>query len=135
MHYAPSPYELAALEGAAPDELLNYFLTRAMEVEEVWGLSTGSRWAMKEVDGKTVLPVWPYAQLAQACAEGEWQVHTPDAVSLEHFVYNTLQQLIDDDIHIEVMASGKQQGLMLTAEALFEIIERKMDTGEYFLEG
>lgn len=135
MHYAPSPKELATFDDTTAVERLNYFLTRAMEAEEVWGLSNGRGWVMKDKDGSLVLPVWPYSEFANANAVGEDESKVADAVSLEHFIYNLLPQLIDQDIHIEVMPTRTKKGLVMEAQALFEIIERKLDTGEYFLEG
>lgn len=135
MHYAPTQSELTALEEATSAERLDYFLTRAMEAEEVWGLSNGRGWAMKDQDGDLVLPIWPYSQFANANAVGEDESKISDAVSLEHFTYNLLPQLIEKDIHIEIMPTTAKKGLVLEAQALFEIIERKLDTSEYFIEG
>ena len=128
MHFAPTQTELAALEEISPAERLNYFLTRAMEAEEIWVL-------MNESDDTEILPVWPYNVLAQACAQGDWEANNPDSVSLEHFVYNLLPQLSERDIHIEIMPSSTQKGLVFEAKALFEILERKIDAAEYFIEG
>lgn len=135
MHFAPTSNELSLLDEATPGERLDYFLTRSMEAEEVWSLSNGVGWIIKELDGKSVLPVWPYSELARACVQGSQEKSTPDAVSLEHFIYNLLPLMISQEILIEILPTGAQQGLVMEAQALFEIIERKLDTGEYFLEG
>jgi len=135
MHYAPTQNELSLLNDATPAERLDYFLTRAIEAEEVWSLRNGLGWAMKEQDGISVLPIWPYAELARACAQGSQKSNTPDAVSLEHFIYHLLPLMIDQEVQIEILPTNAQQGLVIEAKALFEIIERKLDTGEYFLEG
>jgi hypothetical protein len=135
MHFAPTQTELAALEEISPAERLNYFLTRAMEAEEIWVLGNEYGWVMNESDDTEILPVWPYNVLAQACAQGDWEANNPDSVSLEHFVYNLLPQLSERDIHIEIMPSSTQKGLVFEAKALFEILERKIDAAEYFIEG
>ena len=135
MQYAPSQTELSALTQATPNELLNYFLTRAMEAEEVWSLGNELGWAMQERDGKSVLPVWPYHVLAEAHVQDEDAANIPDAVSLEHFVYNLLPLMIEQDIHIAIMPNGREKDLVMEAKALFEIVERKLDASEYFIEG
>lgn len=135
MHYAPTQDELLSLLNATASERLNYFLTRAMEAEEVWSLSNGLGWAITELDGLSLLAIWPYSELAHAYTQATQDSNTPDAVSLEHFVYNLLPMMDERDIHIEVMPTSTQKGVVLEAKALFEIIERKLDTGEYFLEG
>ena len=135
MHYAPTQTELLALEDIIPPERLNYFLTRAMEAEEVWVLGNESGWVINELDNQEVLPIWPYRIMAEDCAQGEWEANAADSVSLEHFVYNLLPQLSERDIHIEIMPSNSQKGLVFEASALFEILERKIDAAEYFIEG
>lgn len=135
MHHAPTPMEFEALVNATNPERLDYFLTRAMESEEVWGLCNESGWVIKEENGICILPVWSYAVLSQSCAQGDWSTHTPDSVSLEHFIYNTLGQLEQQEIQVEILPSLQQPGLVMKANALFEIFERKLDTVEYFLEG
>jgi hypothetical protein len=135
MHHAPTTAETKLLEGATSAELLDYFLTRAMECEEVWGLSNASGWVMKEDGDMDILPVWSYDVMAQESAQGEWSDYTPDATSLEHFIYGILSQLQEQEIQVEILPSPQSKGLLIEAKALFEIFERKLDTVEYFLEG
>jgi hypothetical protein len=135
MHHAPTITEAKLLEDASTEELLDYFLTRAMECEDIWGLSNASGWVIKEEDNVPVLPVWSYAVMAQACAQDEWLEYKPDSTSLEHFVYGILTQLQEQEIQVEILSSPKSKGLIIDAKALFEIFERKLDTVEYFLEG
>ena len=135
MHHAPTSTELNILSKASNEERLDYFLTRAMESEEVWGLSNQSGWVMREEEnGSCILPVWSYSTLSQSCAQGDWASHTPDSVSLEHFVYRILVTLKEQQIQLEVLPSQHQSGLLIKADSLFEIFERKLDAVEYFLE-
>jgi hypothetical protein len=135
MHFAPTQTELAALADISLTERLNYFLTRAMEAEEVWSLGNASGWVMNELNDIETVPIWPYRLLAQSCAQGLWEANSPDAVSLEHFVYRLLPQLSEMGVHVEIMPSADQKGLVFEAQALFEIMERKIDASEYFIEG
>lgn len=135
MHQAPTATEADLLKNATTQERLDYFLTRAMECEDVWGLSNASGWVMKEDSDTCILPVWPYAVMAEACAEDEWEDYVPDSTSLEHFVYGILPQLREQAIDIAIMPTPQDPGLRVDAKALFEIFERKLDTVEYFLDG
>jgi hypothetical protein len=134
MHHAPTPTELIILANASNEERLDYFLTRAMESEEVWGLSNESGWVMKEENGAYILPVWSYSVLSLSCAQGSWSEHSPDSVSLEHFVYQVLASLKEQQIQLEILPSQHQPGVLIKADSLFEIFERKLDAVEYFLE-
>lgn len=135
MHLAPTTTEFELLEKASHEERLDYFLTRAMECEEIWGLSNSSGWVIKEEAGIDILPVWSYAVLAESNAQVEWSQYSADAISLEHFVYNILGQLKEQAIRIEILPTLQEAGLIIDAGSLFEIFERKLDTVEYFLEG
>lgn len=132
---APTIAESTLLENANAEERLEYFLTRSMECEEVWGLHNESGWVLKEDGDNTILAIWNYDVLAEACAQGKWSGYRPDAISLEHFVYHTLPQLDQQEILVEILPSPQKTGLLIEAGALFEIFERKLDTVEYFIEG
>lgn len=136
MHYAPSEKELAEIPKMSANERLHYFLARAVECEEVWSLGDDHGWAIKQEADQQVIPIWPYRVLATAYACGsDCERQRPDAVSLEHFLYRVLALMSDNNIQVEVLPSPGCAGLLLPAETLFEILERKLDTGEYFLEG
>jgi hypothetical protein len=135
MHHAPTSAETKFLIDSSSEERLDYFLTRAMECEEIWGLSNVSGWLMRDNGGTTTLPVWNYAVMADTCAIGELSGYDADSTSLEHFVYGILPQLRDMDVSVELLATPERQGIQLTAEALFEIFERKIDSESYFPEG
>jgi len=135
MHLAPTTTEFQFLEDANSEDRLNYFLTRSMECEDVWGLHNESGWVLKEDSGDFILAVWNYDILAAECAQGEWSDYKPDSISLEHFIYHTLPQMDQQEIMVEILPSPQKPGLLIEAGALFEIFERKLDTVEYFIEG
>lgn len=135
MRYAPSEGEHQAVASMAESELLEYFITRAAEAEEVWGLGGDAGWVMRESEHQTTLPVWPYRTFAQACAQGEWLEQETHAVSLEHFISRVLQLLIDREIGVEIMPSNSRRGLCVHPRRLFELFEGVLDAGEYTLEG
>lgn len=135
MHFEPTPQEYAALQDMSGPALLEYFLTRVAEVEEVWGLGNASGWVMREQDGQTSLPVWPYQQLAANCAIDDWQDQVCQSVSLEHFIQHILKLLIQNDIQLEIMPSETRPGHIVAAQQLATLFESILDSGEYFLEG
>lgn len=135
MRYSPSDSEVAAFESMPDNERLEYFLSRVAEAEEVWGLGNASGWVMRESDGVTSLPVWPYRQFAMACAVDDWEAQAGNAVSLEHFIFNVLQMMKDADIQVEIMPAVARRGVLLDPQYLFKLFESLIESGEYFLEG
>ena len=135
MKFKPSSTELSEVDSYEANERLHFFLTRAIESEEVWGLSNASGWVMKDSDDQTILPVWPYEQMAATCAVNEWQNYAPGAVSLEHFVYTLLPVMIEQGIKVEILPTINQPGNLLDAEELASIFDGMLESGEYYMEG
>ena len=112
---------------------LQYFLTRVIEVEEIWGLVDPQGWVMREEADKLILPIWPYRQCADACiVESDMQAH---ATSLDHFVERILHTLVADDIYLDVLPSRDATGALLSAVELQSMFKSLIESGEYFLEG
>jgi hypothetical protein len=73
--------------------------------------------------------------MAANCAANEWQDYTAGAVSLEHFVYNLLPVMMEQDIHVEVLPTAGKPGKLLDASNLAAIFEGMLESGEYYMEG
>ena len=134
MRYAPYAQEVAATADMSETLLLEYFLTRVFETEEVWGLDDGCEWITVERDHQSVMPIWPYRQYAAEACDGEWSAHQPAAESLEDFVYNTLGTLIEEDIMLEVMSGAGVGGCLIAPQRLYEIFTGMFSAGEYTLD-
>jgi len=135
MHHAPTAGESKFLAEASAEEKLDYFLSRAMECEDIWGLKNVSGWILRDHGETTYLPVWNYDVLAEACAIDDLSDYAADAMSLEHFVFGILPQLKEMDAGVELLATPERKGILLKAEVLFEILERKIDSESYAPEG
>lgn len=130
MRYAPYSEEINAIADMSEGQLLEYFLTRVFETEEVWGLDDGCEWVTLDCNGQSVMPLWPYQHFASEAAAG----HTPAAESLEDFVYQTLGQLMDEDIVLAVMSHSTSAGCLVTPHRLYDIFTGMFNAGEYTLD-
>lgn len=135
MHFEPTTQEYAALHDMSGMALMEYFIIRVVEVEEVWGLGDETGWVMRESGDQTTLPVWPYEQLAYNCAVGDWRGQVCKSVSLEHFISHILKLLINNGIQIEIMPNENAQGHIMDPQQLLTLFESVLETGEYYLEG
>jgi len=135
MHFEPTIQEYDALQNMSGLALMEYFVIRVAEVEEVWGLGDETGWVMHEMDDQTTLPVWPYQQLAGNCAVGDWRGQVCKSVSLEHFITHILKLLIKNDIQIEVMPSEMSSGYIMSPQQLSTLFVSIVESGEYFIEG
>lgn len=135
MRYSPYDYEYSALIEMSDAELMEFFLTRIFETEEVWGLDDSVEWALREDEEQETLPVWPYKNLAQEAAVGPWTNYSPMDSSLEDFIMNTLPSMIEDEVMIEIIPRQDRKGCIVSPHRLLSILEGMMDAGEYTLDG
>ena len=135
MRYEPYEDEYAAVPTMTDGELMEYFLYRIFETEEVWGLKDGTQWMTHEIDGQITQPLWPYKRYAEEAAVGEWQNFKPAADSLEFFVYQTLKKRAMQDVMLEIMPRKSGIGCLVSCQRLFSILEGMMDAGTYTMDG
>lgn len=135
MRYAPYEQEYSAASSLDDNQILEYFLMRIFETEEVWGLDDGTEWVMRErLAAEKTLPVWPYKKYATEAAEGSWRDFQAQAESLESFIHHTLDMLIDEDALIEIMGQENKPGCIISPHRLLSILTGMMDAGEYTLD-
>ena len=140
MRYKPSDSEVLEIDTFSAEQRLHYFLSRAVESEEVWGLGDDAGWVLKDVDDKTIIPIWPYEALATACSQvastqTAFSKTSAMAVSLEQFVYSLLPQINHQNIQIEILPTKILPGKIMQARDLSAILEGLMESGEYYMEG
>jgi len=131
MHHQPTETELAALPSLPTNERLYYFLTRAIECEEVWGLTDQVGWVMREAEGNTILPVWSYESLAKAYND-DADLH-PESTSLERFI--EILRHPPEPIYLDILAMPGCPGVLIPADEVLGMFESLIDSGTYFLEG
>lgn len=135
MRYSPYESEYAAVQDMTAGELLDYFLLRIVETEEVWGISSGEGWMVYQQDGQTIMPMWPYERYAAEKIDETWSNCQSVSVSLEYFIYEMLETLVADDVMIEVLPRiNSQPGCLASPHRLQDILEGILDAGTYTLD-
>lgn len=135
MRYKASDSEISNLPGMPAVERLTYFLTRAMEAEEIWSIGNANGWEMQDRDGRTVIPVWPYVELAQMNLSDNDSDASPQATSLDHFFERVLPMMIEQQIDLEVIGMPGTAGRLIPASDLYTMLESMLESGEYYIEG
>ncbi len=141
MRYAPYEYEYQNMNDFSRNEVLDYFLTRAFEAEEIWTLRNNDNHyyvqsqADKEINpscrANPMVPVWPYKRLAQDFNKGLSISRQLDAESLEDFLDCSLQYFVDKHYVLNIMPRHNKTLCLIEAEKLFSILEGMIDAGEY----
>ncbi len=135
MQHAPLDNECALFEKMSSTERLHYAVTRMIECEEVWSLGGENGWQVRESGDSRVLSIWPYFQLALEHRPEVQRSFSPQATSIEHFIYDMLQGFVEADIYLEIFPYKESQGHILSAEECFVLFEGILDSGAYFIEG
>lgn len=136
MRHEPYDSELRAVPTMSDGELLDYFLLRSFETDEVWGLQDATGWLLREHAGKLYLPLWPYRRFAADAALDFLHDGSPSSTALEHFIDETLRQLIDSDIMMEIMPRNTDKlGCIIAPHRLLDIFIGLFDAAEYRLDG
>lgn len=120
-----------AIRTMTDSELMEYFLSRIFETEEIWGLKDGRDWFTRQLEGRETLPVWPDKRRAEASAFNEAGKFSVRADSLEFFVYRTLNELSMLEVMVEVMPRQAEAGCLIDPRRLFNILEGMLEASQY----
>lgn len=131
MRYEPHPDEVAAVPQMSDEELLEYFLYRIFETDEVWGLKDGPQWLTRSVGEVKTLPVWPYKRYAADAAVGDWLQLAPVVESVDFFTYQSLNRLAQQDLTVEIMPRAGTPGCLISPRRLFGMLENMMEARDY----
>jgi len=130
MRYEPHQDEIAAVPTMTDEELLEYFMYRIFETDEIWGLKEAGQWQTRQVLDQETMPVWPYKRYAEEAVNGDWLQSKPYAESVESFTYQTLNKLAQLDQVIEIMPRISGAGLLISPQHLFSMLENTMEARE-----
>jgi len=130
MRYEPHKDEIAAVPTMTDEELLEYFLYRIFETDEVWGLKANGQWQARQWQDKETLVVWPYKRYAEEAASGDWEQSIPIAESVETFTYQILNDSARAGRVIEIMPRASGLGCLISPQRLFNMLENMMESRE-----
>jgi len=131
MRYEPHKDEYAAVPSMSDEELLEYFLYRVFETDEVWTLRDGVYSVTRELRDQETLPVWPYQQYAEDAATGDWAGLRGIADSVEYFAYQVLDKVARQGLMVEIMPRQAEAGCLISARRLFDMLENMMESRDY----
>ncbi|WP_347986254.1 DUF2750 domain-containing protein [Methylomonas sp. AM2-LC] len=122
--------EMTAILTMTDEDLLEYFLFRIAEMDEVCGLKQGPHWITREIKEQHTLPVWPFKSFAAMTAIDEWQHLKPVAESIEFFMYRILNKQIEQGVMIEIMPRKTGAGCLISPQRLLNYLEDMRDSSE-----
>jgi hypothetical protein len=100
------------------NERYHQFLSEVVRTGVVWALWKGSGWACREVEEKTVLPVWSFEAGAVRCAESSFPESAPVSFSLAEFRDDWLPDLKTRDYWVGVNLRENLDGIDVRPDVL-----------------
>jgi hypothetical protein len=103
-----------------------YFIQRAVESGEVWGLD-GEGWALALDDaGRDVLPLWPAPEFAALCATRLWSGFQPRGIKLPELMTHVLPQLEEEGMPVGIFFTPEGMGHPISARELLDALRAAM---------
>ena len=124
-----SPQQITAVLALKGPERYDHFIKQVADRDEVWGLYDDG-WAMAESDtGEQLLPFWPAAEYASACALKDWASYEPRSMTVEEF-YELLDRLEDDDVLPAIFYTPIDKGVVPSHDRLRDDLLAELENYE-----
>lgn len=89
-----------------------YFIKKAVDYEEIWGLYNDG-WATAQDDmGNTLLPFFPNEKFAETFAKKEWEDFSPRRIELAHFLEKWLPGMKSDGVKPSIFPTETDSAIM-----------------------
>jgi hypothetical protein len=115
-----------ALSLSAPARY-SYFVKRAADWQEVWGLRTDEGWSLgKDNEGRDLFPIWPHPLFAEMCADGLWAENKPRRIEVHDWLTSWLPQLLREGRLVSVFPLPQGGGIAVDPMRVKHDIEEEL---------
>jgi hypothetical protein len=122
----PNSKEVQAVLQLSGEKRYEYFIKRAADASKVWGLWNDG-WAMGVTDeGKSTIPVWPAAEYAEACRQGDWSDYKPKSIDLHDFIDDFLPQLARDGVSVSIFDTPSEASVLVNDDELRQDLKEEL---------
>ena len=112
--------QLNAINHMSAEQRYDYFISKSVGLQEVWGLSSEQGWVILPEAGDEHFPVWPHQELAAAWATGEFADCEPKRISLDDWLNKWLPGMEKDSLLAAVCPDAEGDSIIVAAEELLE---------------
>jgi Protein of unknown function (DUF2750) len=123
--------EFESLIRSDADTRYSYFVKRVADWQELWTLANEDGYALVADDtGRELVPVWPHARFAQACASDAWDGYSPRAIDLHAWIDQWLPGMERDGRRPAVFPVPGTKSVAVTPQRLRSDLEHELATLE-----
>lgn len=128
MEYKPNQKEIDRVSALQPFDRYQHTIKKVVDFEIAYTLShSDGTWALAEVEGNTLVSLWPAATYAELNAVGEWQGYVPHAISLDELMTTRLDSFNQNDFLVNVFSINGKTGFVVSPDELRADLEEESE--------
>ena len=128
MEYNPNPIEVDKVSALKPFDRYKYTVKKVADFELIYTLvHEDGNWALAEVEGKTIVSLWPAAVYAQANATDVWADYQTLAISLDELLSARLESFDKNGFLINVFSKLGKTGFIVSSDEFRADLEEELE--------
>jgi len=118
--------EIESVIGLSGDRRYAYFIKKAADQNQVWGL-WNEGWAMGMTDeGTRTIPVWPAKEYAELCRIGDWRDFQPKPIPLQEFMHEMLPDFAKQGVRVSIFDIPDEGSVLVSDEEFTGDLESEL---------
>ncbi|MEP3892232.1 MAG: DUF2750 domain-containing protein [Hellea sp.] len=123
------PEKLKNFANMPPRDRAEYFIRRASDFEEIWGISVGDdNWIIESIYESKIFYVWPEREFAEEfMPENHRQASAkPQCIDLYDFINHYIPKLSDQDVMVSVFYGADDKSWVYLPADIKEVLEEEL---------
>jgi hypothetical protein len=118
--------EMNAVLQLSGEKRYQYFIKRVADANKLWSLWNNG-WAMGTTsDGQKTIPVWPAAEYAESCRQGNWEAYRPKSIDLHEFMDEFLPRLVRDGVRVSIFDTPSENSVLINDDELIDDLKYEL---------
>ncbi|GHI01347.1 DUF2750 domain-containing protein [Neobacillus kokaensis] len=118
--------EVESVINQPPNLRYEYFIKKAADYEEVWGLYDDGWATAQDDDGNTLIPIFPKKEFAEYCAVHEWNKFKAVPIDLYEFIDKWLVGMKEDRVKPSIFPTN-EDSVMVEIDVLLRDLNNELE--------
>jgi len=128
MEFGPNPIEVNNVSALKPFDRYKYTVKKVADSELIYTLAhEDGTWALAEVEGKTIVSLWPAVVYAQANATDVWANYQVLTISLNELLTTRLESFKENGFLINVFSKPNKTGFVVSSDEFRADLEEELE--------
>ena len=113
-----------------PFKRYQYFIKKIADFEELWTIvDKNGDIGLSDIEGKTLIPVWPKEAYIKSCLVGNWNRHIPFKLTLDDFEESIISFVSENNYLVNVFPVGNKTGFVVNLNEFIRDLNEEL--GQY----